>query len=305
MKEIGLHQFEFQITPEAYLRELFAHTENGVLFLSRQNWDEDLPRHYRCRMRWTEADVTALSEEFHTMKTNMMEAADPDELFYDMPAGMQEVIPNEKEVQAHAWNFCRLHQLEAPDIVLEIEACHLMEALALRRFCTARERLYVEGEPLSKLTFEGLFFPEEEEGPVAAMRTTGPQKISFLISASSRDYDLQLGDLCAFLPSAQACEIKVYPSEDALCAASCNLPVPFMTPLSNYESKEEGPYIRFTGRVLDVNCEPDPNPDVNNYDLLVETSELTFRLNLQHDGSIKAGDVLYGVAWLSGAITKA
>ena len=67
MKEIGLNQFDYRITPEEYLNELFAHTENGVLLLSQQEVEEDEIWHYRCDMCWCEDDLPALLEEYYRL----------------------------------------------------------------------------------------------------------------------------------------------------------------------------------------------------------------------------------------------
>ena len=145
MNEIGLTQFEFKISPEDYLKELFAHTEDGVLFLSQQE-SEDLTRHYRCQMRWTEADLTALLEELHSMIAGVFETvkeagAEAESVMSDVLAAVRELIPEESEVQNRVWRVCSLMKLEAPEMIIQNEKCQLMEALALRRFCTAQESL--------------------------------------------------------------------------------------------------------------------------------------------------------------------
>lgn len=146
MNEIGLTQFEFKITPEDYLKELFAHTEEGVLLLSQQEPEEDQPRHYRCQMNWTEADLTALLEEYNSMiagvfETVMEAGTAAESVMSDVLAAVRELIPEESEVQNHVLRVCGLMKLEAPDVIIQNEKCKLMEALALRRFCTAQENL--------------------------------------------------------------------------------------------------------------------------------------------------------------------
>ena len=146
MNEIGLTQFEFKITPDDYLKQLFAHTEDGVLFLSQQEPEEDLPRHYRCQMRWTEEDLTALLEEYNSMiagvfETVMEAGTAAESVMSDVLAVVRELVPEESEVQNRVWRVCGLMKLEAPDVIIQNENCKLMEALALRRFCTAQESL--------------------------------------------------------------------------------------------------------------------------------------------------------------------
>ena len=146
MNEIGLTQFEFKITPEDYLKELFAHTEDGVLLLSQQEPEEDLPRHYRCQMRWTEEDLTALLEEYNSMIAGVFETVKEagtaaESVLSDVLAAVRELVPEESEVQNRVWRVCGLMKLEAPDVIIQNEKCNLMEALALRRFCTAQESL--------------------------------------------------------------------------------------------------------------------------------------------------------------------
>ena len=146
MNEIGLTQFEFKITPEDYLKQLFAHTEEGVLFLSQQEPEEDLPRHYRCQMNWTEADLTALLEEYNSMivgvfETVMEAGTAAESVMSDVLAAVRELVPEESEVKNRVWRVCSLMKLEAPDVIIQNEICELMEALALCRFCTAQESL--------------------------------------------------------------------------------------------------------------------------------------------------------------------
>ena len=129
MKEIGLHQFEFQITPEAYLRELFAHTDNGVLFLSQQDSEEDYLLHYRCVMHWTEADLPGLVEQYYGLLR-----MDPDQL------------PGDDDVKLRARRVRKLKELEAPEFIVQHECCYLMEELALREFGTTINQLPKKGE---------------------------------------------------------------------------------------------------------------------------------------------------------------
>jgi len=317
LKEIGFDIFESQITPEAYLKELFAHTEDGVLFLSRQEAEEDFPRHYRCRMSWTEEDLPALLEEYHNMITVLSatakEVASPDDDPEHLVSAVWELVPEEGELQIHAWRTGRVMQLEAPDLIVQNEMVRLMEALILCRFCTAQDRLYMKGEPLSKLVLVEYSSYEDEDGEkwlMAKLRTTGPQVLPVNVLVWGRDYSLQPGDLCAFLPDGSECGIKVYSSEEALLADGCSIPVPSMTVTGAFspedgENKEEGPYIQFTGKVLEVDSHPEADPMRYNYRLLVETAEMLFRLDLWHEGRIEVGNFLHGAAWLCGTVTKA
>ena len=59
----------------------------------------------------------------------------------DVLAAVRELIPEESEVQNRVWRVCSLMKLEAPEMIIQNEKCQLMEALALRRFCTAQESL--------------------------------------------------------------------------------------------------------------------------------------------------------------------
>lgn len=317
MKEIGLDKFESQITPEAYLKELFAHTEDGVLLLSIQKPDENLPGHYRCQMSWTEADIPAILEEYSSMVNSIFETvkeagADADSVMPTVLAAVKEIIPEEGEVQEHAWRTCRLIQLEAPQEIVQNEACKLMEALVLRRYCTVSEMLNAGGTPL---VFQGFDVYQEgkwETWTMARMQTTGPLAIPVNVHVMDCHRNLQPGDLCCFLPDGWGGRVKVYPSEEALHADGCSLPVPFLTMGNSLRTAElgkttakEDPNILFTGKVLEVNFEPDADPQTTNCCLLVQTSELIFRLNLRRKRPIKVGSVLRGVTWLCGTITKA
>ena len=129
MKEIGLNQFDYRITPEEYLNELFAHTENGVLLLSQQEVEEDEIWHYRCDMCWCEDDLPALLEEYYRLL-----AVDPDQL------------PGDDLVKLRALRVRKLKELEAPEFIVQHECCCLMEALALREFGSAVKQLPEKGE---------------------------------------------------------------------------------------------------------------------------------------------------------------
>lgn len=129
MKEIGLNQFDYRITPEEYLNELFAHTENGVLLLSQQEVEEDEIWYYRCDMCWCEDDLPALLEEYYRLL-----AVDPDQL------------PRDDLVKLRALRVRKLKELEAPEFIVQHECCCLMEALALREFGSAVKQLPEKGE---------------------------------------------------------------------------------------------------------------------------------------------------------------
>lgn len=147
MKEICLRQFEFQITPEDYLKELFAHTEDGVLFLAQED-DEEAVEHYRCVMNWTEADLPGLLEMYRDLL-----AVDPDQ------------IPTDDMVKLRTRRVRRLKELKAPEFVIRNECCSLMEELALREFCAAKDVQENELQLMEDdLTLEDLINQMYEQG---------------------------------------------------------------------------------------------------------------------------------------------
>ena len=147
MNEIGLTQFGFKISPEDYLKELFAHTEDGVLFLAQED-DEEAVEHYRCVMNWTEADLPGLLEMYRDLL-----AVDPDQ------------IPTDDMVKLRARRVRRLKELKAPEFVIRNECCSLMEELALREFCAAKDVQENELQLMEDdLTLEDLINQMYEQG---------------------------------------------------------------------------------------------------------------------------------------------
>lgn len=102
MEKIGIEQFRHQekmISPEAYLRLLYEHCEDGKLLLARdgkyiRRFEGDKPvsvfkePQYLCTMTWDEAGFAKLLEEFSKLKSRLERLAP---YYWDMKPGENEV----------------------------------------------------------------------------------------------------------------------------------------------------------------------------------------------------------------------
>lgn len=102
MEKIGIEQFRHQekmISPEAYLRLLYDHCEDGKLLLARdgkysRRFEGDKPvsvfkePQYLCTMVWNEVGFAKLLEEFSELKSKL-ECLAP--YYWDMKPGENEV----------------------------------------------------------------------------------------------------------------------------------------------------------------------------------------------------------------------
>ena len=125
------------------------------------------------------------------------------------------------------------------------------------------------------------------------------------------DFDLKDGERCTAELCGIGMDVDVYASEEALYADGCSMAVPSMIPMGTFppkdqeESIEESAHVLFVGKVLEVDTRPDAAENTPNCCLTVETLEMTFQLYLRCKDSIEVGNILYGVAWLFGPVTRA
>jgi hypothetical protein len=105
-------------------------------------------------------------------------------------------------------------------------------------------------------------------------------------------------------------DIDVYESEEEYHSAKTNMAEISMIPMGTFSVNDdkdfkESPHIIFSGKVLDYEWNPEPEPDEPNICILIETLGLVFNLYASYDGKMDKGSIVHGVAWLYGDIVKA
>lgn len=312
---IGLYMMPKGIEAEQYLNELFSHTENGVLTLSHEGLYYEYPLVTECKMSWTAEDIPALYREFQSLRDKLQEMAanlkepERDDQPWTAPA-VRELIPEPGKLQRKAESLCISMRLTAgrEESIPREDYCEFIEELALARFCTEKKRIKQDGETWVELEFlerANFEIGGDDDFLCAKMRTTGPKGYRVNVFDVGYDFDVNKGDLCAFrLVGNTETGLKAYPSEEALRADGCDLPIPYIAPA--YED-EPGQYNLLVGRVRSVLFGPHTAREGKlSYHLLVETAEMTFEVGInEHDGEIHEGDLLYGHVSLEGIVEKA
>ena len=314
MSMIGLYMMPKGIGPKRYLNELFSHTENGVLTLSHEGLYYEYPLVTECKMSWTAEDIPVLYREFQSLRDKLQEMAanlkepERDDQPWTAPA-VRELIPEPGKLQRKAESLCITMRLTAgwKEFNYREDYCEFIEELALARFCTEKKRIRQDGEYWVNLEFlERVNFEiGGDDFLCAKMRTTGPKGYRVNVFDIGYDFDVKKGDLCAFrLVGNTGTGLKAYPSEEALRADGCDLPIPYIAPASE---EDPGQYNLLVGRVRSVLFGPRTAREGKlSYHLLVETAEMTFEVGInEHDGEIHEGDLLYGYVSLEGIVEKA
>ena len=150
-----------------------------------------------------------------------------------------------------------------------------------------------------------------EDGQMARLETAKSGIPVNVFAEEGTDFDLQDGESCCVDLYGIGSQMEVYPTEKALHASGHRMAVPSMIPMGTFPPRdsegpfEESPHILFVGTVLEVDTDPEANKNQPNYCVSVETLEMTLQLYLRHEGSIEVGNILHGVAWLFGTVTRA
>ena len=312
---IGLYMMPKDIEAEQYLNELFSHTENGVLTLSHEGLYYEYPLVTECNMSWTAEDIPVLYREFQSLRDKLQEMAanlkepERDDQPWTAPA-VRELIPEPGKLQRKAESLCITMRLTAgwKESIIREDYCEFIEELALARFCTEKKRIKQDGETWVELEFlerANFEIGGDDDFLCAKMRTTGPKGYRVNVFDVGYDFDVKEGDLCAFrLVGNTETGLKAYPSEEALRADGCDLPIPYIAPASE---EDPGQYNLLVGRVRSVLFGPRTAREGKlGYHLLVETAEMSFEVSIQeHDGEIDVGDYLYGYVALEGIVETA
>ena len=315
MSMIGLYMMPKGIGPKRYLNELFSHTENGILTLSHQGLYYQYPLVTECKMSWTPEDIPMLYREFQTLRDKLQEMAynlkEPERGNQPWAApAVRELIPEPGKLQRKAESLCISMRLQAgwKESIFREYYCEFIEELALSRFCKEKKWIKQDGEywvELELLERVNIELYGEDDFLCAKMRTTGPKVYRVNVLDVGYDFDVKKGDLCAFrLVGNAGTGLKAYPSEEALRADGCDLPIPYIAPDSE---EEPSPLNLIVGKVLSVLAGPHVGHEGKlGYGLLVETAEMTLEVGInEHDGEIHKGDLLFGYISMDGIVEKA
>lgn len=245
--EIGYHLMADGTSPEAYLQELYSHTENGLLPLSRQENDVEMRRHYCCKMNWTEADLPELLKEHRELLQKLDEIAEQARQIREeedcLPSAwirkaVGKLLPHKDGCAIRAWLYVLIRQNDEPsETALHDAEALLLEALALNRFCTEKEWIGTYGDCITELVFDRFVF-NEKYGEAALVKTKGPLMsgaplgIPLCPVMNGYDDEFRHGDRCtAFVEAFEIFNgVKLYDSEEDLYANGVYLAVPTLIP---------------------------------------------------------------------------
>lgn len=94
-----------------------------------------------------------------------------------------------------------------------------------------------------------------------------------------------------------------YSASDPKMAETAMIPIGTFPPEPGRDFKPS-PYILFSGKVIEVDKDPDSEDSEPNYCMTVETYGISFNLFVRYDGVIEKGYIIHGVAWLYGNIEE-
>lgn len=154
-------------------------------------------------------------------------------------------------------------------------------------------------------------FTECEDGLMARLETAESGIPVNVFAEDGTDFDLQDGECCKVELYGIGSQVDVYSTAEAMYATGSRMAVPSMIPMGTFPPKdseedfEESTHIIFVGTVLEVDTDPEADENQPNYCLTVEALEMTLQLYLRYEGPIEVGNILHGVAWLFGPVTRA
>ncbi len=157
---------------------------------------------------------------------------------------------------------------------------------------------------MSKMQF--CYFMDYEDGKMARMETAENEIPVNIFIDNAADYADAGEGPCEIQICGVGSDIEIYATEEEFEAAHPRLADISMIPAGTFsvnsddENFEESPHILFSGRVLDVERNPEAEADGPNCFILVETLEMEVSLYLRCDGPVEPGYIVYGVAWLFG-----
>ncbi len=157
--------------------------------------------------------------------------------------------------------------------------------------------------------FKFCWFSDYEDSKIARLETTESEVPVNIYAEPDSDFNLQEDDLCSVEILGVGSEIEFYEDEDDFQKANTQLASISMIPMGTFslhddDNFQESPHIIFTGKILDVEMNPDADEDEPNCCALVETLEMLVNVYFRAESSITAGGILHGVAWLCGDILR-
>lgn len=159
---------------------------------------------------------------------------------------------------------------------------------------------------MNKLEF--CYFMDYDDGKMARMQTTGRLEIPVNIYIDNyEEVQAYKEGYCCMDVCALGGNIEVYVTEkeylqntDSYMDVMSMIPAGTFSPDPDKKDFKESPHILFTGKVMDVDWDSEPEPDLPNCCVLAETLELKINLYFKYDKPIEKGFVVHGVAWLFG-----
>ncbi len=162
---------------------------------------------------------------------------------------------------------------------------------------------------MSEFTF--CYFTDCEDGKMARVETAGSGiPVNIFIDNAAERAGIKKGP-CSIDVRGVGSGVRVFASEEAYRAAGCKtapfslIPAGTFSPRGGDDAFEESPRVLFSGRVVEVERDPEAGEDEPDCRLRVETLEFAFDLYLRYDGPVEAGNIVHGSAWLFGDMRPA
>ena len=132
----------YEFTPAEYAKLLFENTNENFLTLSRRNenpFSEEYDKQYfeSYTMNWNKEDLTEVINDFEDLYSEVENGAE--EYGADCIVECLELALDNEMVDCRVRRVCRLIEIGAPDGVVNIEACKLMDAMIIARYAVSMD----------------------------------------------------------------------------------------------------------------------------------------------------------------------
>ena len=158
-------------------------------------------------------------------------------------------------------------------------------------------------------------YKDGTEGKMASMRTFEEMIPINIHLEPGSDSDLTEDTVCSTDIFADEDELYIFKDEEAYCQAETLMAPYSLMPIGTFNTTPDGtpvnesPFILFSGEIINVIDNPNPNKgDSPDYLVAIKSYDLIFNLYLYADDhphdSIEKGAFIHGTAWLFGVVKR-
>ena len=135
----------FGMSPEDYAKALFENTIDNKLTLSRRNEDpfsEEYDKQYfeSYTMDWDRNDLEDVIDDFKALYSELVKTVK--EFGTDYAVNFLELEYYDEIIAFRAKRLCKLIELGPPEIIINSEACKLMDAMIIARFAVSLDYMF-------------------------------------------------------------------------------------------------------------------------------------------------------------------